>query len=124
MLGHVPLDDLPRWYNACDLFVLANRDIAGDTEGFGIVYLEAAACGKASIAGKAGGTGSAVLDGVTGIRVNADTSDDLRAAMLALLNDSGKRDVMSAAGLSRARASLSWEAIAQQTRNLSIAIRR
>lgn len=48
LLGHVPMDDLPRWYNACDLFVLANRDIEGDTEGFGIVYIEAAACGKAA----------------------------------------------------------------------------
>lgn len=54
-LGHVAMEDLPRWYNACDLFVLANREISGDTEGFGIVFLEAGACGKPVIAGRAGG---------------------------------------------------------------------
>lgn len=118
LLGHVPMDDLPRWYNACDLFVLANRDIAGDTEGFGIVYVEAAACGKAAIAGKAGGTGSAVLDQVTGLRVSADGSDEVLRALLALLPDQNMRDTMGAAGLERARSSLSWDAVAQQTRQL------
>ncbi|MBS0551839.1 MAG: glycosyltransferase, partial [Proteobacteria bacterium] len=88
-LGHVPMEDLPRWYNACDLFVLANRDIAGDTEGFGIVFLEAAACGKAAIAGKAGGTGSAVIEGVTGIRVDANSSQSLLVALSRILRDDG-----------------------------------
>jgi len=37
MLGHVSLDDLPRWYNACDVFAMPNRAINGDTEGFGMV---------------------------------------------------------------------------------------
>jgi len=57
LLGHVSADDLPRWYNACDVFIMPNREINGDTEGFGMVFLEAAACGKPAIAGQAGGTG-------------------------------------------------------------------
>jgi phosphatidylinositol alpha-1,6-mannosyltransferase len=45
LLGHASPDDLPRWYNAGDLFVMPNREINGDTEGFGMVFIEAAACG-------------------------------------------------------------------------------
>ena len=70
LLGHVEPDDLPRWYNACDLFAMPNRDIEGDTEGFGIVYLEANACAKPAVAGQTGGTGSAVEHGVNGLRVD------------------------------------------------------
>ena len=47
LLGHVSYEDLPRWYAACDLFAMPNRDIDGDTEGFGMVFLEAAVGGQA-----------------------------------------------------------------------------
>ena len=86
-LGHVSYADLPRWYNACDLFAMPNRDIDGDSEGFGLVFLEAAASGKPSIAGVAGGTGSAVIDGVTGLRVDGENVADIAAALGRLLND-------------------------------------
>lgn len=115
MLGHVPMEDLPRWYNACDLFVLANREIEGDTEGFGIVFLEAAACGKAAVAGKAGGTGSAVLDGVTGIRVDSESVESVRAALAALLGDPEKRQAYASAGYRRVVESLNWAAVADRT---------
>jgi len=116
-LGHVPMEDLPRWYNACDLFVLANREIGGDTEGFGIVFLEAAACGKAAIAGRAGGTGSAVLDGVTGLRVDAGSGVELVAALERLLGDPRLLEAMGQAGLARVRESLSWQAVAELTQD-------
>lgn len=114
-LGHVPMDDLPRWYNACDVFVLANREVGGDTEGFGIVFLEAAACGKAAIAGAAGGTGSAVLDGVTGLRVNGEAPAGLLPSLNALLNDQDKRAALGAGGHARVSAMLSWSAVAERT---------
>src|SRR3569832_489318 len=69
LLGHVRPEDQPRWYNACDVLTLPNRDINGDTEGFGLVFLVAAACGKAVLAGMAGDTKTAVEAGVTGLRV-------------------------------------------------------
>ncbi|ATE60929.1 glycosyltransferase family 4 protein [Thauera sinica] len=119
LLGHVAMEDLPRWYNACDLFVLANRDIDGDTEGFGIVYVEAAACGKASVAGKAGGTGSAVLDGVTGFRVDAEARGELNNVLLMLLEDEQLCERLGTSGLQRARTALSWQAIAQRTSRLA-----
>lgn len=115
LLGHVPMDDLPRWYNACDVFVLANREIDGDTEGFGIVFLEAAACGKAAIAGTAGGTGSAVLDGVTGLRVDGRSVEDLGAVLRALLLEPERAARLAEAACTRARESLSWQAVAART---------
>lgn len=116
LLGHVPMDELPRWYNASDLFAMVNRDVQGDTEGFGLVFLEAAACGKASIAGKAGGTGSAVLDGATGLRVDGDDVAQVTQALLACLSAPLELERLSAAALARVRCELTWERVAERTR--------
>jgi phosphatidylinositol alpha-1,6-mannosyltransferase len=101
LLGHVAPDDLPRWYNACDLFAMPNRDIDGDTEGFGIVYLEANACAKPAIAGRAGGTGSAVEDGRNGLCVEGLDVQAVEAALARLLLDSGESRRMGAAARAR-----------------------
>lgn len=87
LLGHVPYDDLPRWYCACSLFAMPNRDINGDTEGFGLVFLEAASAATPALAGMAGGTGSAVVDGVTGLRVDGGDLDAISVGMARLLSD-------------------------------------
>lgn len=120
-LGHVPMEDLPRWYNACDLFVLVNREVDGDTEGFGLVFLEAAACGKAAVAGCAGGTGSAVVDGVTGVRVDGDASKAVVAALRVLLAEPDRAGEMGARGLERVNRLLNWDAVAARTRELDYA---
>jgi phosphatidylinositol alpha-1,6-mannosyltransferase len=86
-LGHVSYEDLPRWYNACDIFAMPNRDINGDTEGFGLVFLEAAASGKPVIAGMAGGTASAVVDGETGLRVDGEAVEAIVQALTRLLRN-------------------------------------
>jgi phosphatidylinositol alpha-1,6-mannosyltransferase len=115
LLGHVPMDDLPRWYNACDLFVLVNRDIAGDTEGFGLVFLEAAACGRVAVAGKAGGTGAAVVDGVSGLRVDGADSSAVTAVILRLLGDAGTMQTLAENALARVQQELTWERVALRT---------
>lgn len=101
LLGHVEPDDLPRWYNACDLFAMPNRDIDGDTEGFGIVYLEANACARPAIAGRAGGTGSAVEDGVNGLRVDGTDTALVEDGIARLLLDDGFRRRIGEAGRAR-----------------------
>ncbi|PJB04318.1 MAG: glycosyl transferase, partial [Hydrogenophilales bacterium CG_4_9_14_3_um_filter_63_34] len=118
LLGHVSPEDLPRWYNACDAFIMANRDINGDTEGFGMVFLEAAACAKPAIAGQAGGTGAAVVDGVTGYRVDGTLVEAVATALLTVLGDAMLAARLASAGLARARAEFSWDAVADKTRNL------
>lgn len=118
LLGHVSPEDLPRWYNACDVFVMANREIDGDTEGFGMVFLEAAACQKPAIAGNAGGTGAAVLDGVTGRRVDGTSLAVLVEALSSLLGDAELATRLGQNGLQRAREDFSWDAVAERTSKL------
>jgi phosphatidylinositol alpha-1,6-mannosyltransferase len=76
LLGRVPSPDLPGLYACADVFALCCRSRWGglEQEGFGIVFLEAAAAGIPSVAGDSGGSAEAVIDGVTGLVVN-DPSD-------------------------------------------------
>ncbi|MEO6148196.1 MAG: glycosyltransferase family 4 protein [Sulfuriferula sp.] len=118
LLGHVSADNLPRWYNACDVFAMPNREINGDTEGFGMVFIEAAACAKAVVAGMAGGTGAAVIDHLTGMRVDGNALMAVTSALLDLLNDPLLVGRMGEAGLVRVQAEFAWERVADKTRQL------
>ena len=115
LLGHVPAADLPLWYNEAALFVMPNRNVDGDTEGFGMVYIEAAACGKTSVAGCDGGTGSAVIDGVTGIRVDGSDLDKVKQALIELLGDRILLDRLAESAYQRVQDELSWEMVADKT---------
>jgi len=101
LLGHVAYEELPRWYAACNVFAMPNRDIAGDTEGFGLVFLEAAAAGKPAVSGTAGGTGSAIVDGVTGLRVDGERIEDIARALDQILRDPQTAQRMGLAGRRR-----------------------
>ena len=109
LLGHVKAEDLPRWYNACSLFAMPNRDIKGDTEGFGLVYLEAGACEKPVLAGLAGGTGSAVVDGLTGLRVDGENVEAVQLAIARLLQDPAMAREMGRQARERVRANFTHE---------------
>jgi phosphatidylinositol alpha-1,6-mannosyltransferase len=116
LLGHVSADDLPRWYNACDLFAMPNREINGDTEGFGMVFIEASACAKPVIAGQAGGTASAVVDELTGLRVDGTSSESVSAGLRRLLLDATLAHSLGQAGLQRVEREFAWERVASATR--------
>ncbi len=116
-IGAVSEPDLPRWMNACDVFAMPNRDINGDNEGFGMVFIEAAACGKPSLAGDAGGTGSAVLHNRTGMRVDGVLLDEITAALVQLLGKAGLK--MGQNGYHRIAESFTWERVAAKTHDLS-----
>jgi phosphatidylinositol alpha-1,6-mannosyltransferase len=118
LLGHVSSEDLPRWYNACTVFAMPNREINGDTEGFGMVFVEAAACGKPALAGKAGGTGAAVIDGETGVRVDGEAINQVVQGLHRLLSQTPWREAMGARSLARARRQFAWENVAEKTRRL------
>ena len=118
MIGAVPDQDLPRWMNACDVFAMPNRDINGDNEGFGMVFIEAAACGKPTLAGIAGGTGSAVVDAVTGLRVDGnDVKAIAEGLRFLLVNEKNVHD-LGQAGLARVMQQFDWKVVAEKTRRL------
>ena len=81
LLGRVPGGDLASLYASADAFALCCRSRWGglEQEGFGIVFLEAAAAGVPSIAGDSGGAAEAVEDGVTGIVVSQPSDPQLVA---------------------------------------------
>jgi phosphatidylinositol alpha-1,6-mannosyltransferase len=115
LVGAVSDDELPLWYAAADIFVMANREIDGDTEGFGIVYIEAGACGIPVIAGDAGGTRSAVVDGETGVVVDGDSVEDISRAIRRLVEDEEYRLRLAKVGCERAHRCYSWERVASDT---------
>ena len=118
MLGHVSMEDLPRWYNAADLFIMPNREINGDTEGFGMVFTEAAACGKPTIAGNAGGTGDAVVHEQTGLRINSTRVQNVFNNVLKLLKDEYLSQQYGKNGLDRIHKEFTWDIIAQKTKKI------
>ena len=119
-LGHVSYDDLPRWYAACDLFVMPNRDIDGDTEGFGLVFLEAASAGKPAIAGIAGGTSSAVVDGVSGLRVDGEQLEAIAGALTRLLANPAEAEQMGMNGRNRVLENFTHRRRVDQLRELAL----
>lgn len=123
LLGHVSAEDLPRWYNTCDLFAMPNRDINGDTEGFGLVFLEAGASGKPVIAGKAGGTGSAVVEDVTGLRVDGEQFKEVEAGIARLLSNPEEARAMGLAGRHRTASRFTSDQRAETIRQLIFARR-
>ena len=123
-IGVVSDADMPRWINTCDVFAMPNREINGDNEGFGMVFIEAAACGKPVLAGKAGGTGAAVLDGVTGLRVDGTSAESVVTGLTRLLSGQDDVSTMGQQGLSRVREEFSWERVAQKTRSLCLEMTR
>lgn len=64
-------------YQQCDLFILPNRTIGGDIEGFGMVLLEAQACGKYVVAGNSGGTAETMKVGETGFVIDCNSPDEI-----------------------------------------------
>jgi phosphatidylinositol alpha-1,6-mannosyltransferase len=92
-LGRVATADLPLLYSMADLFVMVSRERldACDVEGFGIVYIEAAACGTPAIGGRSGGVADAIVDGQTGMLVDPLDPAALAATMTRLLRDDATR---------------------------------
>jgi phosphatidylinositol alpha-1,6-mannosyltransferase len=119
-VGAVSEADLPRWMNACDVFAMPNRAIGGDNEGFGMVFIEAAACGKPSLAGEAGGTGSAVLHEETGLRVDGTSVEAVAEGLLRLATDPAARVAWGARALERAHREFAWERVAEKTLQLGV----
>lgn len=107
-LGHVPDEDLPELYANAEVFALTPRRDAEDIEGFGIVYLEAAACGVPSVGTLVGGIPEAVLHNQTGVLVQPENPKAIAEALTLLLKDENKRKVLGEAAKKRAYDEFRW----------------
>jgi len=113
-------NELASYYYSCDLFVMASREILerGEVEGFGIVFLEAALCGKPAIGGRSGGISDALVDGVTGILVDPMDKGAVASTIIQLLTDRELAKKMGENGRIRAKKEFSPEVLALKLQNV------
>jgi phosphatidylinositol alpha-1,6-mannosyltransferase len=114
-LGRVPDDELPALYGCADVFAMLCRNRWGglEQEGFGIVFLEAAAAGVPQVAGDSGGAAEAVADGRTGFVVSRPgDADDVAQAMATLVDQPLLRAEMGRAARARAVAEFTYDVLA------------
>lgn len=97
------------WMEACDIFVMPSRQIDGDFEGFGIVYLEANLMSKPVIAGDSGGVKDAVAGAVSGILVDGKNPERIAGAIINLAGDKELRDRLGRQGRERAIKDFNWK---------------
>ncbi len=83
LAGFVPDDELPDYYNLCDVFAMPSRG-----EGFGIVYLEALACGKPVLGGNQDGALDALCQGELGALVDPGEVGAIATTLVAILQGS------------------------------------
>lgn len=108
LVGEVPTDRLHALYQKADVFALTPRVLRNDFEGFGIVYLEAAAAGLPVIGTKTGGVVEAVAHDQTGLLVEPDSIEKVQRALESLLGNSELREKLGQRGRRRAYAQFRW----------------
>jgi glycosyltransferase involved in cell wall biosynthesis len=99
LAGYVPDYELRSHYNLCDVFAMPSKG-----EGFGIVFLEALACGKPVLAGNKDGSVDAVLNGALGVLVDPDNITEIGNALIAILGRKHSNEMISNADALRYRA--------------------
>lgn len=114
-LGFVTKEELAEEYATCDVFVLpAIVDSKGDTEGLGIVMIEALAHAKPVIASDVGGISDVISNGRTGILIPEKKAEAIAGATLAVLNDPDWASTLGKSGLADIQARFSWDKIVLQ----------
>lgn len=110
-VGRISEDELNDMYRHAVLFALPGRcrmEEPIEGEGFGLVFVEAAAAGLPVVAGRAGGVTEVVLDGATGLLVDPEDDNDITAAIVRLLTDSALRDRLAVSSRSYANETFSF----------------
>ena len=96
LAGGVSGKELGDYYNLCDVFAMPSKG-----EGFGIVYLEALACGKPVLAGNGDGSSEPLQNGKVGLLLDADDVDQIASNLTKILNKTHPLDVLFAPELLR-----------------------
>jgi phosphatidylinositol alpha-1,6-mannosyltransferase len=117
-LGEVGDAGLVKCYQQCDLFALPNRQVGQDIEGFGMVLVEAQACGKPVLAGASGGTAETMRIPDTGLVVDCEGPERLADAVIELLRDGERLADMGRAGRQWAVEHFDWAVLARQAGRL------
>jgi phosphatidylinositol alpha-1,6-mannosyltransferase len=111
-------DELIRCYQQCDLFVLPNRQVGQDIEGFGMVLIEAQSCGKPVVAGASGGTAETLREPETGRIVCCDQPQPLADTVLQLLDRPALRARMGEAARRWVVENFDWNPLSRRAATL------
>ncbi len=119
-VGPMRDDELPEAYATATIYLGASRvDREVNAEGFGISFLEAAACGIPAVAGDSGGVSSAVRNAETGILVPPEDVVAISNAAGALLRDDARRAEMGRAARLAVESHFNWDRVASDTRDFT-----
>nr|WP_282450890.1 glycosyltransferase family 4 protein [Marinobacter bryozoorum] len=111
-MGEVDDLQMVNAYRHCSLFALPNRRVGNDDEGFGMVLLEAQACGKAVLAGNSGGTRETMREGETGKIVDCTREDALADAVSKMLGNEQRLQAMGESARSHVVEQFCWTNLA------------
>jgi phosphatidylinositol alpha-1,6-mannosyltransferase len=114
--GQVSESDLPRYYSAGDVFAMPCRNRFGglEVEGWGNVFIEAAACGRPVVVGDSGGARESLVPGETGLLVDGSDGAQVSEAVGSLLADPARAQSMGRAGRERVERAFAWSRPAEQ----------
>jgi phosphatidylinositol alpha-1,6-mannosyltransferase len=121
-VGSIADDERAAYYAGCDVFVMPNRQIDEDIEGFGIVFLEAGAAAKPVIGGMSGGTGDAILNGITGLRIDGENVRAITEAVVELARNRERAHAMGHRARLWVESEFCWNAIVERIRQLTAGV--
>ena len=111
-------NEMIQCYQQCDVFILPNRTVDNDIEGFGMVLVEAQSCGKPVIAGDSGGTAETMIINETGYVIDCTQPAIIANQVNDLLNNNVKLQQMSEAARKHAATTLDWVGHTKQAINI------
>ena len=114
--GQASEEDLPRYYRAGEVFAMPCRTRLGglEVEGWGNVFIEAAACARPVVVGDSGGARESLVDGETGMLVDGSAVGEVAEAVGSLLSDPSRAEAMGRAGRERVERAFTWPRAAGQ----------
>jgi glycosyltransferase involved in cell wall biosynthesis len=118
-LGGLPNEELPKYYATADIFVGPSiQTKGGDTEGFGLVFVEALMSGTSVISSNLPAVGDIIKHDVTGILVNQRNVREISNAIIYLIKNPQKRKKLAKNGCEYVKSRFSWEIIGNKYRKI------
>lgn len=118
LVGFTPSNSLNYFMNACDIYVMPNRQVGPDFEGFGIAFLEANACKKPVIGGRSGGVSDAILDGETGFLVDPYNISEITKKIESLIVDAELAQRLGENGYNRVIKTNNWKDVCKKINSI------
>ena len=115
-IDFIPDEDLKKIYSASKVYIMPSKTLhnEGDSEGFGITFLEANACGCPAIGSYDGGIPDAVENEVNGLLVQSGSSNEIAKAIKKMFSDEDYRLSLAKKGIARVEESFTWKKLSAQ----------